>query len=41
MKTLDYQNFFKSQDASQILYVHDKKLENFKTYSKEEMEKVI
>ena len=27
MKTLDYFNFFKSQDASQMLYVHPKKID--------------
>jgi TATA-binding protein-associated factor Taf7 len=30
MKTLDYFNYFKSQDASQLLYVHaEPKIDNF------------
>ena len=29
MKTLDFFNFYKSQDASQMLYIHPKRIDNF------------
>jgi TATA-binding protein-associated factor Taf7 len=41
MKTLDYFNFYKSQDAAQMLYVHPTKLDNFDTMLKDELQKVI
>ena len=41
MKTLDYFNYFKSQDAGQCLYVHAApKIENFIYADKEEVVRV-
>ena len=41
MKTLDFTNFFKSQDASQMLYVHSKKIDNFTDKSLQEINKIV
>ena len=41
MKTLDFTNFFKSQDASQMLYVHSKKITNFTDKSADEINQII
>ena len=40
MKTLDDFNFYKSQDASQMVYVHPKKI-NLDEVTKEEFAKVV
>ena len=41
MKTLDLFNYFKSQDASQMLYVHPTpKIEEFHTRTRDEVEKI-
>lgn len=40
MKTLDNFKFFKSQDASQMLYVHPTKV-NFKETSEDQLEQLI
>ena len=40
MKTLDDFNFYKSQDASQMVYVHPKKI-NLDEVTKEEVAKVV
>jgi len=36
-KTLDYRTFFKSVDVSQLLYVHNKSMDDFNTRSAEEV----
>ena len=36
-KTLDYRTFFKSADVSQILYVHNKSLDEFQTRTVDEV----
>jgi len=36
-KTLDYRTFFKSVDVSQVLYVHNKSLDDFNTKTAEEV----
>jgi TATA-binding protein-associated factor Taf7 len=36
-KTLDYRTFFKSTDVSQLLYVHNKWMDNFGTRTAEEV----
>ena len=41
MKTLDFTNFFISQDASQMLYVHSKKIDNFTDKSLQEINKIV
>lgn len=41
MKTLDYFNFYKSQDASQLLYVHPTQIEHFDSKSKGEVQEII
>lgn len=41
MKTLDFTNFFKSQDASQMLYVHSKKITEYTEKSAEEIKRVV
>ena len=41
MKTLDYFNFYKSQDASQMLYVHPIKVSDLSKISKEKLDKKI
>jgi len=41
MKTLDYNFFFKSQDAAQMLYVHSKKITEFTERSADEIKKII
>jgi TATA-binding protein-associated factor Taf7 len=41
MKTLDYFNFYKSQDAAQMLYVHPRKVEQFDTRTKEEVQAIV
>ena len=37
MKTLDYFNFYKSQDASQMLYVHNKRIDNWDRLKQDEL----
>jgi TATA-binding protein-associated factor Taf7 len=41
MKTLDYYNFYKSQDAAQMLYVHPKKIEGFEDMPQSEIQSII
>ena len=41
MKTLDFNNFFKSQDASQMLYVHKNRIDNFTGKSKEQVNQIV
>ena len=36
-KTLDYRTFFKSVDVSQVLYVHNKSLDDFNTKTADEV----
>jgi TATA-binding protein-associated factor Taf7 len=40
MKTLDYFNFYKSQDASQMLFVHKKRIENWDRLKPEDVQKI-
>ena len=41
MKTLDNFNFYKSQDASQLLYVHPKKIEEVDKMKNSELLKIV
>lgn len=41
MKTLDHVNYFKSQDASQILFVHDVKIEQFSKQTSDRIRTLI
>ena len=36
-KTLDYRTFFKSVDVSQVLYVHNKSMDDFNTRTADEV----
>ena len=41
MKTLDYNTFYKSCDASQMMYVHNQFFENHAQRSVEELQKFV